>query len=190
MASLFAFVVYPPFPIDGAPFRVILKAVLPVFLMEWVMRRAFTLVELLVSVATMAMLFALLLPAVQAARRAAREAQCRSNLHQFGLYIEQHTDRRGRMPAINPRGPIELLCPETLEVVDAPWMAIYQQRFHGSTREFAMEAKGLASSEIPIVLDARPVHDGDLNVLFLDQHVGRWVEPPVVYVPDEEESEE
>ncbi len=153
------------------------------------MRRAFTLVELLVSLATLAMLAALLLPAVQSARRAAREAQCRSNLHQFGLYIEQHTDRRGKMPAINPRGPIELLCPETLEAVEAPWMAIYKQRFHGSTREFAMDATGLASVDIPIVLDARAVHDGELNVLFLDQHVGRWVEPAAVYVPDEEEEE-
>ena len=154
------------------------------------MRRAFTLVELLVSIATLGLLLSLLFPAVQAARRAAREAQSRSNLHQFGIWIEQHTDRRGRMPAINPRGPIELLCPETLEAVEAPWMAIYKQWFHGSTREFAMEATGLASSEIPIVLDARPVHDGEFNVLFLDQHVGRWVEPPVVYVPDEDEGEE
>lgn len=153
-------------------------------------RVGFTLVELMVSVAVIGLLMSLLFPGVQAARRAAREAQCRSNLHQFGVYIEQHTDRRGKMPAINPKGPIELLCPESLEAVDAPWMAIYKQRFHGSTREFAMEATGLASSDIPIVLDARAVHDGELCVLFLDQHVGRWVEPPVVYVPDEDESEE
>lgn len=61
--------------------------------------RGFTLVELLVVVAIIAALVALLLPAVQAARGAARRTQCGSNLRQVGLAIGHFCDaHRGRFP--------------------------------------------------------------------------------------------
>src|SRR6267143_57935 len=53
-------------------------------------RSGFTLIELLVVIAIIAVLIALLLPAVQAAREAARRTQCRNNLKQFGLALNNY----------------------------------------------------------------------------------------------------
>jgi prepilin-type N-terminal cleavage/methylation domain-containing protein/prepilin-type processing-associated H-X9-DG protein len=77
--------------------------------------KAFTLVELLVVIAIIGMLIALLLPAIQHARESARKTECKSNLRQIGLAIDQYIDRQGirgkfpdaaQYPSVTPDLPL------------------------------------------------------------------------------------
>ena len=133
------------------------------------MRRGFSLIELLVSITVIAMLAGLLFPAVQAAREAARTAQCKSNLHDIGVYIQHRFVSRTVVADIGDADQSVLYCPTFSAQY---WKQEYRQFHESETREKAMEDTGLASVDVVVASDVMNVHPDVSVCLFLDGHVG------------------
>ncbi|MEX0703940.1 MAG: DUF1559 domain-containing protein [Planctomycetales bacterium] len=107
-------------------------------------RAGFTLIELLVVIAILSILMALLLPAVQAAREAARRTGCRNNLHQIGLALHNHESARGIFPS-----SFEIAPGTTLSGNNGSWS------IHGRLLPFLENANAYDAIDLTVAWDAQ-----------------------------------
>jgi prepilin-type N-terminal cleavage/methylation domain-containing protein len=157
------------------------------------MRRAFTLVELLIVIAVMGLLMALLFPAVHAAREAARAAECQSQLHQLVIEIKARIVRERIPHVLTGVAKHKLLCPTALaKLGDADQAnAAYQQSNAGASLAYLRELN--PPQLVPLVADILPIHGtpgpGAFRYRgFLDGHVGVLEVVPAVPPPPDDES--
>ena len=100
-----------------------------VIVVEGVMRKAFTLVELLVVIAIISILIALIMPAVQMAREAARRTQCINNQRQLATAMQNYYTAHNRLPGWRDLVP---MTPPTGVVIPAGWTDSQEMMAHAS----------------------------------------------------------
>ncbi len=138
-------------------------------------RSAFTLVELLVVIAIIGVLVALLLPAVQAAREAARRSQCANNLKQLGLALHNFESTNKKIPG-GEYSQASYLSPQVLLLPFMEQTALYN-RF--DLNKGAFDAHNIpAAPHLPVMVCPTDPHPDRSQVMgWTNYHpnAGSWV---------------
>jgi prepilin-type N-terminal cleavage/methylation domain-containing protein len=120
------------------------------------LRRGFTLVELLVVIAIIGILVALLLPAIQAAREAARRTQCVNNLKQIGVALQNFHDTHKKFPCGAPDDDTDEWGWGTYLLGFAEQQALYDQLMADPARFYPVPRMGGGANGVNI--DTMPGH--------------------------------
>lgn len=115
-------------------------------------RRGMTLIELLAVIGIIGMLLAILIPAVQYAREAARRSNCLSNLRQVGMAMQMYVDQQGSFGVFPFAASLPSVTPDRPDLVDVlgPFIENSKKTFHCPSDEVYFEREGI-SYEYPAV---------------------------------------
>ena len=163
--------------------------------------RGFTIVELLVVIVVLAILMALLLPAVNSVRMSARRMVCRSNLRQIGIAMMNYLEAHGKnarfpyaaqLPSVTPEKPtlVEVLgpwiedskaifrCPEDSKYFEEEGISYeYTSRIQGDEWKKVRERRSFTRTWV--LFDYEDFHGGKAqvgsrNALYADGHVDSY----------------